>query len=136
MCSYVRIDGFTSGLLLSFDKDAHIDRKCAIGSHEGFQGLKYEHSLAFVIDGPTRIEIVSTNCGLEWWRLPKVYRVNWLHVIVAIDENSRLSRSLEPFAINERMALRRDDFDVLEADMSQLIGGILCCPPDITCMFW
>jgi hypothetical protein len=61
-------------------------------------------------------------------RLPLVERLSGLDIVVRIAKRSGLSGSMQPVGVNQRMATRGNDLDVLEADALEVIcddvGGL------------
>src|SRR5664280_1212908 len=52
---------------------------------------------------------------------PLVY-ADWLHVEVRVTQRRGLARGVQPVRINQGMALRGNDLDMLEADALQIVG--------------
>src|SRR5437764_740025 len=98
-------DGFAACLLFTLDEHAHIHGQCLIDGHPPFKCFEDEHGLSLIVTCPPTIEITAAHRWLEWWRLPQFHRINWLYIIVSIDQYRRLASCLEPIAINKRMAL-------------------------------
>src|SRR5262249_49641403 len=90
---------------------------------EGPASLDEGHQLPFVVARPSRNDYLSAirggrNSRRERGRLPKIERVHWLHVIVAIEENARSIVLTDGatwgrrFGQNHRMAVGRTYIDV------------------------
>ena len=60
--------------------------------------------------------------GSNGGRDPFIERFGGLHVVVRVAEHRRLAGSMQPVGVNQRMALGRDDLDVLHADAAQIVG--------------
>src|SRR5579859_1010722 len=78
--------------------------------------------LAFVVRGPAAEEIAGAHGGFECGGSPKIKRFRRLHVVVAIKEDGGLAGSFERFGIDERMEIRRNDFDLLETGSAKIVG--------------
>src|SRR5947209_2642377 len=129
-------NGLSTCLLFALDEHAHIHRECSIDGHQGFERFEDEHRLSLIVACSPTIEIAVAHRRLEWRRLPQLHRINWLYVIVTIDQYRRLACRLEPIAINKRMALCCNDLHMLKTNVSQLVRCILCRTANISGMFW
>ncbi len=63
-----------------------------------------------------------THERLERRGLPELDRVDRLHVVVAVDQDRRRARRVEPVGVDDRMAGRARRLGVLEPDAGQLRG--------------
>ncbi len=63
--------------------------------------------LSFVVDGAAPVEEAITRFGLEGRRLPRIERVDGLHVVMAVDEERGFAGRVEPFGVDGGVAARR-----------------------------
>src|SRR6266480_2492869 len=101
-----------------------------------FHCFKHEHCLTFVITGSPTIQIIPAHCWLEWWRIPKFDGINWLDIIMPIDEHRGFAGCLEPLTIYKWMILSLDQLNLLKVHLAKLVGCILGCSPYVSSMFW
>ena len=126
----VGLDGFAAALLFALDEDFEVDGEGVTGAGEGAQRHEGGEDLAFVVHGATGVEVLVADDGLEGVRLiPWRLGVGRLDVVVAVEQDGGLARGFDPFAIDEGVALRLDDLDLVEADLfegaSEEFGGPL-----------
>jgi len=83
-----------SALLLAFDHHRDIERKLTGDRLERAAGFNECHRLALVVAGAARDDDFASavdcrDARFEWRRLPKVERVDGLHVIMAVEQDTR-----------------------------------------------
>ncbi len=82
-------------------------------------------------DAPRARTRPSRTMGSKGARLPLVERVDRLDVVVAVEEHGRRSDRVEPVGIDDRVAARLADLDVLQARRQQVGGQLLGGPPAV-----
>src|SRR5579883_479506 len=131
----ISFDRFTSRLLFTFNQHFHVHWQLSISLKQALQSLDERKHLSFVIRCATRVEIVALDAWLKRWSVPEFQRINRLHIIMPIQQDSGLTRGLQPFAINEWMALGRNDFNGRQAGAAQVIGNELGSALNVSAMF-
>ena len=94
-------------------------------------GLDVHEHLALVVGRAARVDLAVANRGLERRRGPEIERIDRLHVVVAVEEDRRLAWSAEPVAVDDRIAWRVDQRDVLHAGGTKRVGGPLGRAPHV-----
>src|SRR5713226_6100263 len=112
---YILFDGFAPGLFFAFNQHFDIDRQCPIDGHQRIQRLKDQHGLPLIVARATAVEIAVTNSWLEGGRIPLFDWIDRLYIIVAVNQDSRLTSSFEPLAIDQRMTLSCNNLHICEA---------------------
>ena len=114
-------------LLLALEDVADVDREATARREDGRGRHQVEVDLALVVGGAAAEHPPSVHDRLERRRRPEVQRVDRLDVVVAVDQDGRRALGMQPIAVDDGMAGRLGDLDVLEADPShrirQPLGG-------------
>ena len=116
----VEVDG--ARLLLALEHVAHVDRHRATRREEARGGHHVGVDLALVVGRAAREDPVADDDRLERRRRPQVERVDRLDVVVAVDDDRRGVRRVEPVGVDDRVAAGLADLDVLEAGRGQGVG--------------
>ncbi len=116
-------NGLAADFFFALDDELHIQRQLAgVASHQGFDGFDLHPELAFVVHRAAGIDIVVAFRRLKGRADPLVERIGRLHVVVRVAEHGRLTRSVQPVGVNQRMAFGGDQFHVLHADSPEFVG--------------
>lgn len=103
-------------LLLTFDEQLQVDRKCSASGQQAAHGLQVVKHLTFVVDrtpGPT---FTVDDDRIERRMGPLIDRVDRLDVVVTVDQYGRGSGgSTGPFRIHRRMSGRREQLTSFES---------------------
>ena len=102
--------------LFAFEKHLDVQRQSSGLLHVRFDRLEVHEDLAFVVGGAPRVELAFANGRLERRRFPELERVDRLNVVVAVEEDGGRAGSVQPFAVDDRIAGGLDQAHVLEAD--------------------
>ena len=81
----------------------------------------HEH-LALVVGGAAGVDLAVADGGLEGRAGPQVHRIDRLHVVVAVEEDRRLARRVQPVAVDHGVARRLNQLDVLQSRGAQRVG--------------
>ena len=114
--------------LFALEDDLDVHRQPAVLLQVRFDRLEVHEDLALVVGGAARVDLAVAHGRLERRRLPQIERVDRLHVVVAVEENRRRARRAEPVAVDDRIARRVDEPDVLQADAAHLVGAPFGAP--------
>ena len=106
---------------LALEDDADVHRQAAVLLQMRLDGLEVHEDLALVVGGAARVDLAVADRRLEGRRLPQVDRIDGLDVVVAVEEDRRRPLRCHPVAIDDRVARRLDQPDVLHADAAQFI---------------
>ena len=112
-------------LLLALEQDPQVDRQPAAGRQDRLRRLEMHVQLALVVGGATPDDASVAHERLERGRLPQLDRVDRLDVVMAVDEDRGRALGVEPVRVDDRVAPRRRDVDMLEADPAPLGGDPL-----------
>jgi hypothetical protein len=77
--------------------------------------------LALVVARPARVQVTIAYGGFERLAMPLVERIDGLHVVVPIDQDSGRAGCPVPRAVDNRVARRLVDLDILHSDLAQLV---------------
>ena len=111
-----------ANFFFSFDHHFQIDGQLARRFHDGVERANVDVHLALVVGGAAAIQISAANRGFKCRRGPQVQRLGRLHIVMPVEKDGRLAGRAQRFAVDQRMHLRRHDFDVVEARRAQLFG--------------
>ena len=111
--------------LFAFDDQLDVDRQLAGLLEVRLDRLEVHEHLALVVGGAARVDLAVADRRLERRRFPQIERIDRLHVVVAVEQDRRRARRMEPVAVDDRIAGRLDQPDVLESDARHLVGGPL-----------
>src|SRR3954454_21317571 len=120
----VEMDG--ARLLLALEDIADVHRHRTTRREESSCGHDMGVDLALVVGGTAGEEPVADHDRLERRRGPQVERVHGLHVVVAVDDDSRFVIGVEPVRVDHRMATRLRPLDMLEPGFRQRVGDPAC----------
>ena len=109
----------------------HVHRQPAVLLQVRFDRLEVHEDLALVVGGAARVDLAVADRRLERRRLPQLERIDRLHVVVAVEQDRRRALGAEPVAVDDGIARRLDQPDVLQADAAHLVGGPLGAAPDV-----
>src|SRR5215510_13311594 len=119
-----------AAFLLALDHHGDGERQFARDGRECATRLDEGHHLAFVVAGPARHDDLAAvgqrrDARGKWRRLPKVERIDGLHVVMAIKEDARgfAVGPLTPLAHHDRMTVGRTDAG-FKADAGQVLGHV------------
>ncbi len=115
-------DGSAADFLFAFDQELEIHRERAVYRAQGLDGLDVHVHLAFVVGGSAGVDVAVAHGGLEGRALPELQRVGRLDVVMAVTKNGWLALGVQPIAIDQRIAIGRNDLDMLDAGVFQAIG--------------
>ncbi len=121
-------------LLLALDHHLDVDRQPPVRLHVRFDGLQMHEHLALVVGSSAREEIAVAHRRLERRRGPLLDRIHRLHVVVAVDEDRRRTRSAEPLAVHDWMPWRLGQVHVLQPDLAHLGRRPLGTAPHVVAM--
>src|ERR1022692_4169786 len=82
---------FTADFFLTFNQESQIAGQRRAGFEIGLDGLEMRKKLALIVRAAAREEVASLDARLKRRRFPKVERLRWLHVVMAIDNVVRLA---------------------------------------------
>ena len=119
---------------LAFEKHFDVQRKPAGLLHVGFDGLEVHEDLPLVVGRTASVKLTLSNGRLERRGLPQLDRIDRLHVVVAVKENRRSARRVQPLAVDDGVARCLDDAHVLEADSTHVIRAPLGRPAHVSLM--
>ena len=111
--------------LFAFENDLHVHRQAAVLLHVRLDRLEVHEDLALVVGRAARVDLAVADRRLERRRHPEIQRIDRLHVVVAVEQDRRRVRRAEPVAVDDRIARRVDETDVLQADAAHLVGAPL-----------
>ena len=97
-------DEFAADLFFAFQQHADVDGQLSVFGHELGEGLDLDPDLPFVVDGAAGIDVFIANGRLEGGGDPFVQRIGGLNIVVAIEEEGRLARGVEPFGVDQRVS--------------------------------
>ena len=134
MCFHKIIEVWASDLLFPLDNHLQIHRERAAILHVCFNCLEMDKNLTFIVGRAASIEIVPADCCLKRRGRPKIQGVNGLDVVMTIEQHGRLTGSSHPFAVDNRMAFRFEDLNVLHSDGAHMIRDPLRTSPHVGIM--
>src|SRR6185437_2084898 len=116
-----------AALLLALDHGGDRQRQLAGDRLVGAASLDEGHGLAFIVAGPARDDDFAPpsqrlDARLERRGLPEAERVDWLHVVMPVEQHARSRRAVR-LANDHRVALGRTQ-SRLEADGAQVLGHV------------
>ncbi len=120
-----------SDFLFALEDDLHVDRQLAGLLQVRLDGLEVHEDLALVIGRAACVDLSVADSRLEWRRFPELERIDGLHVVVAVEEDGRRTLGAEPVAIDDRVAGRFDEPDVVETDAAHLVCRPFGAAPDV-----
>src|SRR5439155_20107802 len=77
---------FAADLLLAFEHAGQVAGQSRVRFQIGFHRLEMGNVLAFVVAGPTGEERTAVDARLNRRRFPQVERVDWLNVVMAVND--------------------------------------------------
>ena len=95
-----------------FDQDFDIDRELSIQLYPSRNGLQMRKQLSLVVRRTACEQFSVTNLWFKRGRGPQIQGIGRLHVIMSIDQNRRQTRILNPFSVDNRMALCGKDLSL------------------------
>jgi hypothetical protein len=107
--------------LFAFDEELDIERQLPLLFQVRLDGLDVHEHLALVVGRSARVDLAVANGRLERRRRPLVERIHRLHVIVAVEQDRRCTGRAQPVAVDDGVAGRVDQADVLHADALQFL---------------
>ena len=119
------VEMLAADFLFALDHELHVHGQAAVLFHVRFDRLEVHEHLALVVGRAARVDLAVADRRLEGRRLPQVERIDRLHVVVPVKQNRRRLRRAEPVAVDDRIARRLDEADVLQADAAHLVGAPL-----------
>ena len=93
----------------AFDEELHVDRARTAGFQVRLERVDVDDELALVVAGAPRVEPSVSHRRLERRARPQLDRVLGLHVVMAINEDRRLSGRSQPLSVDDGMALGLED---------------------------
>ena len=117
-----RVEVDRARLLLALEDVPDVDRHRAAGREERRGGHHVGVDLALVVGRAAGEHPVADDDRLERRRRPQLERVDRLDVVVAVDDDRRGVRGVEPVGVDDRMAAGLGDLDVLQAGRGQRVG--------------
>ena len=75
-----------------------------------------------LIGGAAAVEIAVAHGGIERAAGPEIERLGGLNVVMTVNQNCGLAGRVKRFAVNQRMHLRRMNFDIFQTGGAQLVG--------------
>ena len=109
-------------LLLALDEELDVERQAAALLQVRLDRLDVHEHLALVVGGAARVDLAVAHGRLERRAGPQLDRIDRLHVVVAVEEDRRLAGRVQPVAVDDRVAGRVDQPDVLQAGRPQRLG--------------
>ncbi len=116
---------------LSLDEEPDVERQAAGLLHVGLDRLDVHEHLALVVGRAARVNLAVAHGCLKRRRRPEIQRIDRLHVVMAVEENRRLARRIEPVAVDDGIARGVDQADVLHPGRGQRVGGPLRRAPHV-----
>ncbi len=123
---------FAADLLFAFDQKLQIDRQGPVHRTQGLDSFDVHVHLPFVVGRTAGVNISIAQNGLKRRRLPQLQRIGRLHIVMPITQHRRLSWSVQPIGVNQRMLGRGNDRDVLKPRARQAIGDKFRGPVDVS----
>ena len=117
-------------LFFAFDQNLEVDRQRAAHAQVRLDRSEVHQHLAFVVDRAATENLAVAHFSLEGRRVPELERVGRLHVVVAVDQHGRLSRSAEPLGVRDRIAVRFQDLCMLKSGGSHALHHCFRAAPD------
>ncbi len=117
--------------LFALEQDLHVDRQASLLLEMRLDRLEVHEDLALVVGRAAGVDLAVAHGGLERRRRPQVERIDWLHVVVPVEENRRRAFSAEPFAVDNRVAWRFFETHVVQANPLHLGAGPLRAAADV-----
>src|SRR5947209_7400515 len=111
------LNRLSASLFFPLDEDLYIDRQCTIDRHQGFQRFEDQHGLAFIVTGPTAVQIIAADRRFKRRSMPEVYGINRLHIVMPINKQCWLPWRFKPFTIHEWIPYRLDQPGPFKAHM-------------------
>ena len=108
--------------LFSLDEELDVERQAAVLLQMRLDRLDVHEHLTLVVGGAARVNLAVTHRRFEGRAGPQIDRIDWLHVVVPVEENRRFARRIEPVAVDDRIARRVDEPHVLHAHLLQRIS--------------
>ena len=102
--------------LLALDDVADVDGQPAARLQPGSDRPQVEVDLALVVGHASTEDAAVLDAGLEGRAGPLVERVGGLDVVVGVDDDRGSVCGMQPVGVDDRVAPRLGDLDVLEAD--------------------
>ena len=120
-----------SDLLLALDEELEVERQAPGLLHVRLDRLDVHEDLALVVRRAARVDLAVAHRRLERRRRPEIQRIDRLHVVVAVEEDRRLPRCVEPVAVDHRMAGRVDQLHVAHPGAGERVGRPLRRAPHV-----
>ncbi|MCG3141796.1 MAG: hypothetical protein HDKAJFGB_03123 [Anaerolineae bacterium] len=123
----------------AFDENFEIKGQSAVCAQR-FERFERGMDIAFHIRRAARVQIIAAHGWLKRRRMPFVHRVNGLHVVMPIEQDSGLAGRVQGFAVHHRMPRRvrvagGEKGDVIQSERAQLRGKPFCSALHIGLMF-
>ncbi len=78
--------------------------------------------LALIVGGAAAVEVAVALGGLEGRSGPKLQGVGGLHIVMAVAEDGRFARSVQPIGIYQGVSAGLNEFDILHAGSAESGG--------------
>lgn len=98
---------------------------------KSFESFDVDVNLPFVVGGAAAIEIIVAHDRFKSRGGPELKRFGGLNVIVAVEQNGGLARSVQGFAVDERVHFRRRDLDIFQSRGAKPFGNPARGPLDV-----
>ena len=124
------VEVHAADFLLALDEELDVHRQAARLLHVRLDRLDVHEHLALVVGGAARVDLAVAHRRLERRAGPQIHRIDRLHVVVAVEQNRRLARGVQPLAVDNRVA-RRSMSRTFCMPTAQRIGGPLRGAADV-----
>ena len=117
------VEVFAPDLLFAFENDLDVHRQAAVLLQVRLDRLEVHEHLALVVGGAARVDLAVADGRLERRRLPQVQGIDRLHVVVAVEQDGRRPGRPQPVAVDDRIAGRLEQPDVLQPDAAHFVAA-------------
>ena len=84
----------TTDLFFPFEQKDQVDWQLPLLTKRFFDAKNVRQHLALIVGRTTRPDFAFANFRFKWWILPQGQRVDWLHIIVAINKHRLAIRTM------------------------------------------
>ena len=109
------VEVHAADFFFALDEELDVERQAAGLLQVRLDRLDVHEHLALVVGGAARVDLAVAHRRLERRAGPQIDRIDRLHVVVAVEEDRRLARRVQPVAVDDRIARRVDEPHVLHA---------------------
>jgi len=108
-----------AGFLFALQQDLHVDRQPPLDGQKCRKRFKRNGRGSLVVRNAAPVQPPVADLRIERGGMPFVDRIRRLHVIMAVDDESRSRRRFQPFRVDRGMAARLEFADIGKARFIQ-----------------